>query len=184
MDLKLRKECSRTLGPGMGWNLAEQLAGATSRCNRGAAVEADTIGEQQLKSGSSNWSGCNRCAAAEAEQLKRVNTIGEQQLKRTQLGSSSSAQRAVRHRITHIGEWGGSSWAREASEATCNIYQPLAERTLRSICTCRRVILLASFSVPCPVFVTSVLQVTWDWERGYYFWYGCVTYSYCYNFYW
>ena len=43
--------------PDMGWNLPEQLAGATSRCNRGAAVEADTIGEQQLKrmqSGSSS----------------------------------------------------------------------------------------------------------------------------------
>ena len=58
-------------------------AGATSGRNWGAAVKADTIGEQQLK---------------------RIDTIGEQQLKRTQSGSSSSAQRAVRRRITHVGE--------------------------------------------------------------------------------
>ena len=47
--LELREECSRSLDPGMGWNPV---------CNRGAvveadaigraAVEADTIGEQQL----------------------------------------------------------------------------------------------------------------------------------------
>ena len=39
----------RTLG--MGWNLPEQLAGSSSRSghNQGAAVEADTIGEQQPK---------------------------------------------------------------------------------------------------------------------------------------
>ena len=35
----------------MGWNLPEQLAGSSSRSgrNRGAAVEADAGGEQQLK---------------------------------------------------------------------------------------------------------------------------------------
>ena len=33
-------------------------------------------------------------------------------------GSSSSAQRAIRHRITHVGERGGNSWASKASEAT------------------------------------------------------------------
>ena len=61
---------------GMGWNLPE----ATSGCNRGAAVEvdaigqaaveADVIGEQQLKwtqSGSSSRSGSKRWAAAEAD---------------------------------------------------------------------------------------------------------------------
>ena len=76
------------------------MEGSSSRSGRyrGAAVEADAIGEQQLKrsqSGSSsrsgrNWgaveglkrtqavsSACNRSAAAEAD------AIGEQQLKRT-----------------------------------------------------------------------------------------------------
>ena len=57
LNLELREECSRTLGPGMGWNPV---------CNRGAAVEADAIGraaveadaigEQQLQSGSSSRS--------------------------------------------------------------------------------------------------------------------------------
>ena len=67
---------------------------------RGAAVESDTIGEQQLKqakSGSSSQSRCNREAvetdAIGEQQLsgrKRgvavevVDAIGEQQLKRTQ----------------------------------------------------------------------------------------------------
>ena len=50
LNLELREECLRTLGPGMGWNPV---------CNRGAAVEvdaigrvaveADAIGEQQSK---------------------------------------------------------------------------------------------------------------------------------------
>ena len=94
--------------------------------NRGAAAEADTNREQQLQrklqlkrtqSESSSWSGHKR-----EQQLKRINAIGEQHLKRMQSGSSSSAQRAVRCRITHVGERGGSSWASEASEATCTEY--------------------------------------------------------------
>ena len=54
--------------------------------------------------GSSSRSECNR-GAVEAD------AIGEQQLKRMISGSSSSAQpqRAVRHRITHVGKQGGSS---------------------------------------------------------------------------
>ena len=46
LNLELCEECSR-----IGWNLPEQLAGNRSRsgCNRGAAFEADAIGEQQLK---------------------------------------------------------------------------------------------------------------------------------------
>ena len=61
LNLELREECSRLLGPGMGWNPV---------CNRGAAVEADAIGraaveadaigEQQLQSGSSSRSGRDR----------------------------------------------------------------------------------------------------------------------------
>ena len=42
--------------------------------------------------------GHNRGAAGE------VDAIGRQQLKRTQLGNSSSAQRAVWHQIAHVGE--------------------------------------------------------------------------------
>ena len=49
LNLELHKECLRTLG--MGWNLPEQVSRlqALSGCNRGAAVEADAIGEQQPK---------------------------------------------------------------------------------------------------------------------------------------
>ena len=72
---------------------------------RGAAVEADAIREQQptrTRSGAAaevDTSG-ERGAAAEAgvqQQLKRMQSVGKQ----TQSGSSSSAQRAVRRRITH-----------------------------------------------------------------------------------
>ena len=64
LNLELREECSITL--------VRALAGIR---NRGAAVEADVIGEQQLKrtqSGSSSRSGRDR----------------EQQLKRMQAASS------------------------------------------------------------------------------------------------
>ena len=83
LNLKLYKECLRTLGPGMGWNLPEQLgmqsesSSRSGRHNRGTAAGADAIREQQLK--------------------------------QTQTGRDSSAQRAVRHQITHVGEPGGSS---------------------------------------------------------------------------
>ena len=85
-----------------------------SRRNLGAAAKADAIGEL-LKSGKSSQSGRKPRAAAEADgngeqqSRKQIDTIREQQLKRMQLGSSSSAQRAVRRRITHVGERGGSS---------------------------------------------------------------------------
>ena len=57
LNLELREECSRTLGPGMGWNPRMQ-SGSRSRSgrnrasssssgrNRGAAVEADAIGRR------------------------------------------------------------------------------------------------------------------------------------------
>ena len=61
--------------------------------NRGAAVEADAIEEQQL----------------EADAIGELLKSGKNQLKRTQSGSSSSAQRALRRRITHVDERGGSS---------------------------------------------------------------------------
>ena len=104
LNLELREECSRTLGRGMGWN---------PECNRAsiAAVEADAIGEQQLKrmqSGSSSRSGRDREQQLEAEangeqQWKRMpqsgpgaaaeaDASGEQQLKRTQSGRSSSSE--------------------------------------------------------------------------------------------
>ena len=108
LNLELREECSRTLGPGMGWNPV---------CNRGAAVEADAIGraavqadaigEQQSKrtrsgAAADHESGeqqrRNRGAAAgreaEANGEQRSgsgyrNRAREQQLKRTQAASSS-----------------------------------------------------------------------------------------------
>ena len=55
------------LGPGMGWNLPEQLG-----------LQADAIGEQQLKQMQ-----LNQGPAAEADAIR------EQQLKQTQSGSSS-----------------------------------------------------------------------------------------------
>ena len=81
LNLKLREECSDCTGI--------QLGLQADACNRGAAVEADAIGR----------------AAVETD------TIGEQQLKRTQSGgkwtqsgSNSSAQRAVRcHRKSDPG---------------------------------------------------------------------------------
>ena len=60
LNLELREECSRTLGPGMGWNPV---------CNRGAAVEADAIGRAAVQADV-----IGRRAAAEA------GAIGEQQL--------------------------------------------------------------------------------------------------------
>ena len=42
LNLELCEQCSRTLG----WNI--QLGLQADACNRGAAVEVDAIGEQQL----------------------------------------------------------------------------------------------------------------------------------------
>ena len=61
--------------------------------NRGAAAEADAIGEQQLKQTQAVSSSHNRVATSEADanreqQLKRIDAIGEQQLNWMQLGSS------------------------------------------------------------------------------------------------
>ena len=112
-----------------------QLGLQADACNRGAAVEADAIGEQQQKRMRACSSGRNRGAAAgsgrkqgAAQQLKQMqlgqgaaeaDASGEQQLKRmqsdaiglkrTQSGSSSSAQRAVGRRITHGRQTKGSS---------------------------------------------------------------------------
>ena len=112
LNLELREECSRTLGPGMGWNPV---------CNRGAAVEADAIGraavqadvigrraaaeagaigEQQLdarrRPGTRLWKRMPQSgpgAAAEAD------AIGEKQSGRNR--GEAALQRAVRRRITH-----------------------------------------------------------------------------------
>ena len=92
-----------------------QLGLQADACNRGAAVEADaigraaveadTIGEQQPKR---TRSGSAAEADAIEEQQLEANVNGEKQLKRTQSGgkwtqsgNSSSVQRAVRRRITH-----------------------------------------------------------------------------------
>ena len=56
---------------------------------RQAAAEADGYGEQQLEADR-----CNRGAVAEADAIA---------------GDSSSAQRAVWRRNSHVGEQGGSS---------------------------------------------------------------------------
>ena len=82
----------------------------SNRRNRGAAAEADAIGEL-LKSGKSSWSERKWQAAAEGTQSvgsswsgrKRGTAVWSGSM---QSGSSSSAQGAVRRRITHVGERG------------------------------------------------------------------------------
>ena len=64
LNLELHEECSRTLGWNPVWARLQRDA-----CNRGAAVEADAIGEQQL--------------VADAN--------GEQQLKQMQSGPGAAA---------------------------------------------------------------------------------------------
>ena len=121
LNLKLREECSRTLGPDMGWNpVCNRVSSSSSGCNRGAAVEADVIGrraaaeagaigEQQLdarwrQTGSSSGSGYRN--RAWEQQLKRTQSgrskadaIGEKQLFRELLGIG----------LRTVGEQGGSS---------------------------------------------------------------------------
>ena len=92
---------------GHGWNLREQLAGSSSRSgrNRGAAVEADAIGEQQTKrtpsgsrllkqmqSGSCSRSGRTREAVDNREQQLKADASSKKQLKRMQAGSSAAVE--------------------------------------------------------------------------------------------
>ena len=82
LNLELREECSRTLGRGMGWNPV---------CNRGAAVEedafgraaveADAIGEQQLK----------RMQSGSIALAVEADAIGSSSWRRRQTGSSSGS---------------------------------------------------------------------------------------------
>ena len=129
LNLELREECSRTLGwnpAGAASRCMQSGSSSRSGRNQGAAVEADAIREQQSKrmrsgaaveadaSGEQQPKRTRSGAAAEAnaieEQQLEADANGEKQLKRTQSaaggkrtqsGSSSSAQRAVRRRITH-----------------------------------------------------------------------------------
>ena len=83
LNLELREECTRTLGPGtpgMGWNPV---------CNRGAAAEADAIGRAAAEAGAIGEQQLE--AEANGEQQCR-NRAREQQLKRTQSGRSSSSE--------------------------------------------------------------------------------------------
>ena len=108
LNLELREECSRTLGPGAGHGLAV--------CNRGAAAEADAIGraaaeagaigEQQLHGG-----GGKRGAA--------VPQSGEQQLKRAQSGSSSWRRRQTGSSSAAIRP-GSSSRSARKRRAACS----------------------------------------------------------------
>ena len=97
----------------MGWNLPEQVRlQALSGCNRGAAAEAHAIGEMlnfgEEQPKRTQASGEQQLKRTETGNLtavtKRIDAIREQQLKRTQSMSSSSVQRAIRHRITHVGD--------------------------------------------------------------------------------
>ena len=99
LNLELCEECSRALQRlSMGWSLLEQPAWSSSRSgrNRGAAVESDAIGEQQLKR-------TQRGAAVEAD------AIGEQQLKRRVIGDQQLCTERCPAPNYHVGERGGSS---------------------------------------------------------------------------
>ena len=76
LNLELREECSRTLGPGMGWNPV---------CNRGAAVEADAIGRAAVQADAIGEQQSKRMRSGAAAD----HESGEQQLKRSQSRSSS-----------------------------------------------------------------------------------------------
>ena len=89
LNLELREECSRTLGPGM-------QSGSSSRSGRMAQS-----GEQQFKrtqSGSSSRSGRDRAASSAA--AAEAGAIREQQLdaRRRQTGSASSSGSGCRNR--------------------------------------------------------------------------------------
>ena len=83
LNLKLRKECSRTLGPGM-QSGSSSRSGRNRACSssggrdRGAAVEADAIGRAAVQADTIG-----------EQQSKRTRSGGEQQLKQAQSGSSS-----------------------------------------------------------------------------------------------
>ena len=49
LNLELREECSRTLGPGMESSKRNRDGLESSKRNRGAAVEADAIGSSSWK---------------------------------------------------------------------------------------------------------------------------------------
>ena len=82
LNLELSEECSRTLS----WN----PAGAASGCNRGAVVEADTIGEQRTgtRSGAAAEADASDEHAAAAE-AGAIDHGGSSSWKRTQTGSNS-----------------------------------------------------------------------------------------------
>ena len=93
-------------------------------CNRLQFTESrtphrmfDNIGHGLESSRTAGW--CSQGAAVEAD------TIREQQLKQTQSGSSSSAQRAVQHQITHIGNDGEGEQARRAKLLVSHYCIPL-----------------------------------------------------------
>ena len=120
LNLKLREECSRTLGPescmrsgSSSRSGRNRASSSSSGRNRGAAVEADVIGrraaaepgaigEQQLdarrrQTGSSSGSGCRN--RAREQQLSEADAIGEKQSGRN--WGEAALLRAVRRRITH-----------------------------------------------------------------------------------
>ena len=77
----------------MGWNLEQVRLQALSGCNQGAAVEVDTIGEQQpkrMQSGSCSRSGHKRGAAAEAHAIRELLKSGKSSRSGRKLAASSS----------------------------------------------------------------------------------------------
>ena len=130
------------------WLESSRTGEATSGSNRGAAVEADASGRNQgaadkrTQSGSSSRSGCNRGAAAEAHAIRELlksgksswsgrkqraaaeaDAIGEQQLCTESYPAPDYSRRQMR----------GSSWASEASKATC-IYEYCKQREWVLVC--------------------------------------------------
>ena len=104
LNLELREECSRTLGPGM-QSGSSSRSGRNRACssssgrNRGAAVEADAIGRAAVQADTIG-----------EQQSTRTRPGGEQQLKQAQSAGSSSWTRG-----------GGKRGAQAAVEADAAI---------------------------------------------------------------
>ena len=105
LNLKLREDCSRTLG----WNPAGCWG---CKRMRGAAVKMDAIGEQQPKwtrSGAAVEADASgeHAAAAEAgaigEQQLEEDANGKQQMKRMQSGQGSGAAASGEQQLTQSG---------------------------------------------------------------------------------
>ena len=109
LNLELREECSRTFGPGMGWN------------------PASAIGEQQSKqtqSGSSSRSGCDR-----EQQLKRMQAASS----RRNRGAAAEAKGGQQLKWTPQSGPGAAAEADAIGEQLCSLHRELSGAGLRTV---------------------------------------------------